>query len=134
MVLFLCRSKQAQLRALSIQFKRCYFHIHGSSSSVIQGPSMGVMNCQILILHRTGSHLGNHVRFFEAPVQVKPKYEEKDKGRPRMNEQISSQMFARRLNVDLVEVQQDAKPLVCKLMDYNKEMYLRQVKEKEQTK
>ncbi|KAL4562035.1 hypothetical protein LXL04_034224 [Taraxacum kok-saghyz] len=87
-----------------------------------------------VFVSETGSHLGNHVRFFEAPVQVKPKYEEKDKGRPRMNEQISSQMFARRLNVDLVEVQQDAKPRVCKLMDYNKEMYLRQVKEKEQTK
>ncbi|KAI3792805.1 hypothetical protein L2E82_06696 [Cichorium intybus] len=152
MVLFWCRTKQAQLRALSNQFKRCYFQIHGSSS-VIQRTKIGVTNGQSLTFHKTGSELGNHVRFFAAPVQVKPKYEEKDKGRPRMNEQISAQYVrlvtddghgvvsryealerARRLNVDLVEVQPDGNPPVCKLMDYNREMYLRQAKEKEQTK
>ncbi|KAI3522394.1 hypothetical protein L1887_00133 [Cichorium endivia] len=152
MVLFWCRTKQAQLRALSNQFTRCYFQIHGSSS-VIQRTKIGVTNGQSLTFHKTGSELGNHVRFFAAPVQVKPKYEEKDKGRPRMNEQISAQYVrlvtdeghgvvsryealerARRLNVDLVEVQPDGNPPVCKLMDYNREMYLRQAKEKEQTK
>ncbi|GKE36263.1 translation initiation factor IF3-1, mitochondrial, partial [Tanacetum coccineum] len=41
---------------------------------------------------------------------------------------------ARRLSLDLVEVQSDGKPPVFKLMDYKKEMYIRQVKEKELTK
>lgn len=34
----------------------------------------------------------------------------------------------------MLQVQPDGKPPVCKLMDYNKEMYVKQVKEKEQTK
>jgi len=69
MVLFWCRTKQAQLRALSVQFKRCYFQIHGSSS-VIQRSTTGVLNSQNLTFHRAESYLGNHVRFFAAPVQV----------------------------------------------------------------
>ncbi|KAL7596314.1 hypothetical protein Lser_V15G27957 [Lactuca serriola] len=152
MVMFWCRTKQSQLRALSNQFKRCYFQIHGSSS-IIRGTTVGVLKSPNSAFHRTGSEFGNCVRFFAAPVQVKPKYEDKDKGRPRMNEQISAQYVrivtdeghgvvsrhealerARRLNVDLVEVQPDGNPPVCKLMDYNREMYLRQAKEKEQTK
>ncbi|CAI9289176.1 unnamed protein product [Lactuca saligna] len=152
MVMFWCRTKQSQLRALSNQFKRCYFQIHGSSS-IIRGTTVGVLKGPNSSFHRTGSEFNNCVRFFAAPVQVKPKYDEKDKGRPRMNEQISAQYVrivtdeghgvvsrhealerARRLNVDLVEVQPDGKPPVCKLMDYNREMYLRQAKEKEQTK
>ncbi|CAH1451712.1 unnamed protein product [Lactuca virosa] len=152
MVMFWCRTKQSQLRALSNQFKRCYFQSHGSSS-IIRGTTIGVLKGPNSSFHRTGSEFGNFVRFFAAPVQVKPKYDEKDKGRPRMNEQISAQYVrivtdeghgvvsrhealerARRLNVDLVEVQPDGNPPVCKLMDYNREMYLRQAKEKEQTK
>lgn len=152
MVLFWCRTKQAQLRALSVQLKRCYFQIHGSSSA-IQETKIGAVNRQSLTFLRTRPELGNYVRFFAAPVQVKPKYEEKDKGRPRMNEEISAAYVrlvtdeghavvsrrealerARVLNVDLVEVQADGDPPVCKLMDYKKEMYLRHVKEKERTK
>jgi len=34
----------------------------------------------------------------------------------------------------LLQVDRDGKPPVCKLMDYNREMYLRQAKEKEETK
>ncbi|XP_076907104.1 uncharacterized protein LOC143563453 isoform X2 [Bidens hawaiensis] len=84
---------------------------------------------------------------------AKLKYEEKDKGGPRMNSQIHAQYVrlvtdeghsvvsrnealerAKKLNLDLVEVQPDGNPPVCKLMDYKKEMYLKQVKEKEQSK
>ncbi|KAI3716827.1 hypothetical protein L1987_68007 [Smallanthus sonchifolius] len=154
MVLFWCRTKQAQLRALSNQFRRCYFQIH-ESASVIRGTKIGVVNGPSLSFYRTGYELGNHVRFFAAPVQVKPKYEEKDKdkGRPCMNEQIHAQYVrlvtdeghsvvsrhealerARKLDLDLVEVQSSVDPPVCKLMDYKKEMYIKQVKEKEQTK
>lgn len=154
MVLFWCRTKQAQLRALSSQLTRCYFQIHGSSS-VIRETRVGAVNTPSLGYNRTGSEVGNFVRFFAAPVQVKSKYEDKDKdkGQPKMNEEISAQYIrlvtdeghevvsrhealerARRLGVDLVEVQPDGKPPVCKLMDYKKEMYLRQIKEKELTK
>ncbi|KAK1408117.1 hypothetical protein QVD17_39751 [Tagetes erecta] len=41
---------------------------------------------------------------------------------------------ARRLDLDLVEVQSGADPPVCKLMNYKKEKYIKHVKEKEQTK
>lgn len=151
MVLFWCRTKQGQLRALSNQFTRYYFQIHGPSS-VIRETKIGVVNSQSLTFHRTRLESANYVRFFAAPVQAKPKYEEKNNG-PRMNEQISAQYVrlvtdeghgvvsrhealerARRLGVDLVEVQPDGDPPVCKLMDYKKEMYVKQVKEKEQTK
>ncbi|KVH89889.1 translation initiation factor IF3-1, mitochondrial [Cynara cardunculus var. scolymus] len=154
MVLSWCRMKQAQLRALSSQFRHCYFQIHGPSL-VIREASIGAVTSPSMAIHKTGSELGNYVRYYAAPVQVKPKYEEKDKdkGRPRMNEQISAQYVrlvtdeghgvvsrhealdrARRLGIDLVEVQADANPPVCKLMDYNKEIYARQAKEKELTK
>lgn len=73
MVLFWCRTKQAQLRALSNQFKRYYFQIH-ESSSVIRETKIGVVNGQGLSLHRPGPELGNSVRFFAAPVQVIPLY------------------------------------------------------------
>ncbi|KAJ9556000.1 hypothetical protein OSB04_010614 [Centaurea solstitialis] len=148
-----CRMKQTQLRALSSQFRRCYFQIHGSSSVIRETTRIGVGTSPSLVIHKSRSEIGNYVRFYAAPVQVKPKYEEKDKGRPRMNEQITAQYVrlvtdeghgvvsrhealdrARRLEVDLVEVQADANPPVCKLMDYNKEMYARHAKEKELTK
>ncbi|KAD5508127.1 hypothetical protein R6Q59_031242 [Mikania micrantha] len=152
MVLFWCRTRQAQLRALSNQFKRCYFQIH-EPSSVIRGTEIGAVNGPSLTFHRTGSEIGNYVRFFAAHVQAKPKYEEKEKWHPRMNEEIHAQYVrlvtdeghsvvsrhealerARKLNLDLVAVQSDADPPVCKLMNYKKEMYIKQVKEKEQTK
>nr|KAJ0201279.1 hypothetical protein LSAT_V11C600312620 [Lactuca sativa] len=82
MVMFCCRTKQAQLRALSNQFKRCYFQIHGSSSIIRGGTTVGVLKSLNSAFHRTGSKFGNC---------VKPKYEDKDKERPRMNEQISAQ-------------------------------------------
>nr|XP_043634673.1 translation initiation factor IF3-1, mitochondrial [Erigeron canadensis] len=152
MVLFGLRTKQAQLRALSKQFTRCYFQIYRSSSVIREG-KIGVLNGQSLNFYNPRVELDYNVRFYAAPaVQVKPKYDDKDK-RPRMNEEISAQYVrlvtdeghgvvskhealqrAKRLDVDLVEVQGDANPPVCKLMDYNKEMYAKQVREKEQTK
>ncbi|KAI7737865.1 hypothetical protein M8C21_000960 [Ambrosia artemisiifolia] len=151
MVLFWCRTKQAQLRAISNQLRRCYVQNH-VSSSVIQGTKIGVVNGPSLTFLRTGSEIGNRVRFFAAPAQVKPKYEEKDKGRPRMNKEIVDPYVrlvtdeghsvvernvalarATELELDLVEVQ-SGNPPVCKLMDYNKEIYKKHVKEKEQTK
>lgn len=42
--------------------------------------------------------------------------------------------YAKKLKLDLVEVQRQAKPPVCKVMDYNKEKYKQQQREKERTK
>lgn len=42
--------------------------------------------------------------------------------------------YARKLKLDLVEVQRHAKPAVCKVMDYNKEKYKQQQREKERSK
>lgn len=42
--------------------------------------------------------------------------------------------YAKKLKLDLVEVQKHAKPPVCKVMDYNKEKYKQQQREKERTK
>ncbi|KAH9316141.1 hypothetical protein KI387_024768, partial [Taxus chinensis] len=41
---------------------------------------------------------------------------------------------AKKLKLDLVEVQRNANPPVCKIMDYNKEKYKQQQREKERTK
>ncbi|KAJ0901941.1 putative translation initiation factor 3 [Helianthus annuus] len=155
MVLFWCRTRQVQLRAISNQLKRCYFQIH-QPLTVIRGTNIGVVNGPSLTFHRTGSEFGNRVRFFAAPAQVKAKYEgkdkDKDKGRPRMNKQINEPYVrlvtdeghdvverdvalarATELELDLVEVQ-SGNPPVCKLMDYNKEMYKKHILEKERTK
>ncbi|PKA62556.1 Translation initiation factor IF-3, chloroplastic [Apostasia shenzhenica] len=97
------------------------------------------------------------VRSFAAPVHVKPKPKAKEKSGPRMNGAITDTHVrlvfedghrivsredalatARRLDLDLVEVQRkDEKtgdPSVCKLMNYHKEKYKQDVKQKERTK
>lgn len=71
-LLFLCRTKQAQIRAaaLSNRFTRYYFQIHESPSSVIRQTQIGVVNAHSFTFQRTGSDFRNSVRFFAAPVQV----------------------------------------------------------------
>ncbi|GLT55126.1 hypothetical protein SLA2020_282750 [Shorea laevis] len=104
-----------------------------------------------------GNHIGstcfsNNVRFFAAPVQAKLKTE-KDTSGPRMNDEIKAPIVrlvtetgheqvsrhealerARKLNLDLVEVQRNANPPVCKLMDFHREKYKQQLKEKDRAK
>ncbi|KAK9690730.1 hypothetical protein RND81_09G150200 [Saponaria officinalis] len=104
-----------------------------------------------------GRHEGfidSRVRFFAAPVQVvTKKVEVKQLNRPRLNDEITAefvrlvtdeghsvvsrreaQQRAKELSVDLVEVDPNAKPPVCRVMDYHREMYKKQVKGKEKAK
>lgn len=97
----------------------------------------------------------NSVRFYAVPVQfqVKPKNEEDDTDGPRLNDQIKARQVrlvvdgehsivsrfealerARKLKLDLVEVDKNSTPPVCKIMDYHKEMYKKKENFKERAK
>lgn len=158
----LYRVKQAKLDNLSHHFKRFYFQIHGPSFANLQA-SKGIAdycNNQIIkprnvsIYRRRGDLFSSSVRFFAVPVQFQKKVEvqEPPKGH-RLNEQIKAEFVrlvtdeghgvvsrhealerAKSLKLDLVEVDKNAKPPVCKVMDYHKERYIREVKVKERSK
>ncbi|KAM1118852.1 hypothetical protein ACFX2I_043118 [Malus domestica] len=91
-----------------------------------------------LIPHDRPTDFGNKVRFFAAPIQ---KIEQSTSG-PRMDEKITAKFVrlvldeehfivsrcetlerVRKLDLDLVEVEAKADPLVCKIMDFQKEKY-----------
>ncbi|KAM0946555.1 putative translation initiation factor 3 [Dioscorea sansibarensis] len=95
------------------------------------------------------------VRSFAAPVQAKPKPKPSVNSwaGPRLNDAITAPYVrvvtdeghcivsrlealdrARRLNLDLVEVQRHSDPPVCKIMDFYKEKFRQEVKEKERVK
>ncbi|KAJ0972333.1 hypothetical protein J5N97_020292 [Dioscorea zingiberensis] len=95
------------------------------------------------------------VRSFAAPLQAKPKptSSEDFSFGPRINGAITAPFVrlvtdeghgvvsrlealdcARRLDLDLVEVQRTADPPVCKIMDFHKEKFKQEVKEKERVK
>lgn len=149
---FWCRIRQAKLIRFSNQYKRSHFyHILNHTTThpitrVLERPTTS-------IIHKTQIEFGNNVRFFAAPVQAKPKQEEKDTSGPRLNEKITAEYVrlvteeghavvsrrealerARRLNLDLVEVDRNAKPPVCKIADYHKDKYEKQIKEKDRAK
>lgn len=90
-------------------------------------------------------------RSFAVPAYIKAKQEQEEQHGPRLNEAITAQRLrlvtdeghsivtrwealekAKRLNLDLVEVQRD--PPVCKIMDFHKEKFKQVTKEKERTK
>ncbi|XP_073009639.1 uncharacterized protein [Typha latifolia] len=94
-------------------------------------------------------------RSFAAPVQAKakPKPDPDASDGPRLNEAITAPFVrlvteeghnvisrrealdrAMKLNLDLVEVQRTANPPVCKIMDFHREKYKQEVKEKERAK
>ncbi|CAA6656016.1 unnamed protein product [Spirodela intermedia] len=84
-------------------------------------------------------------RFFAVPVQGKPKEDLKSMQGPRLNEGITAKFIrlvtddealgrARKLDLDLVEVQRTSKPPVCKIMDYHKEKFRKDTMEKERAK
>uniref|UniRef100_A0A5B7BD71 Translation initiation factor 3 N-terminal domain-containing protein n=1 Tax=Davidia involucrata TaxID=16924 RepID=A0A5B7BD71_DAVIN len=152
---FWCRIKQSELKSLSDQFKRCYFQVPRPYlvNRTASHPRCRVLDKPNWVIHKSQFEFGNNVRFFAAPVQARPKQEEKDTSGPRLNEKITAEFVrlvtddghgvvsrrealerAKRLKLDLVEVQRTAKPPVCKLMDYNKEKYKQQIKEKDRTK
>ncbi|KAK3009220.1 hypothetical protein RJ639_013263 [Escallonia herrerae] len=155
---FWCRIKKSHLKNFASDFKRCYFEIQAPSLLDHSAPhtSVRVLDKPNSALHCNQFALPNpsHVRFFAAPVQyLKPKKEEKDTTGPRLNEQITAWEVrlvtdgghtimsrkealaqARKLDLDLVEVQRTADPPVCKIMDYHREKYKQQIKEKDKIK
>ncbi|XP_047310990.1 translation initiation factor IF3-1, mitochondrial [Impatiens glandulifera] len=155
---FLCRIKQSKLNNISNQFRRWYFQVPGGLAernipSVIRIPS--------IVDQRRIPHdfFYSNVRFLSAQVKkpnnqgapTKEKEEESDE--PRLNEKITAEFIrlvsdeghyvmpkrealenARKLNLDLVEVQRNGKPPVCKIMDYNREKFAKQTKDKVRVK
>ncbi|OAY79724.1 Translation initiation factor IF-3 [Ananas comosus] len=92
-------------------------------------------------------------RSFAAPIQAKPKTANDASSGPRVNAAITVPFVrlvtdeghsivstkealdrAMKLNLDLVEVQRAANPPVCKMMDFHKEKYKQEIKEKERAK
>ncbi|KAJ9145797.1 hypothetical protein P3X46_028133 [Hevea brasiliensis] len=150
---------RSKLKLLSHQFKRCYvqtpyasflnYTTKSSKSCPSEYPIWDI--CKKSICRRP-TDFCNNVRFFAAPVQVKAKKEE-DAGGPRLNDNIKAQFvrlvtdeghdvvslrealeLAEKLKLDLVEVDRNADPPVCKIMDFHKEQYKRHVVEKDRAK
>ncbi|CAK7329465.1 unnamed protein product [Dovyalis caffra] len=148
------RINQSKIKFLSIQFKRYYVQIPYDSSlnyaaassraRVLENPVRGFV--------KKPFDFCNNVRFFAAPVQANGKKKEKVGG-PKLNEKITAQVVrlvtdeghsvvslrealeqAKRLDLDLVEVDINANPPVCKLMNFNREKYKKEQKEKGRAK
>ncbi|KAL9238415.1 hypothetical protein vseg_012839 [Gypsophila vaccaria] len=139
-------------------FKRFYFQIHTPrliNNYTSQKPNLGHYHCfQSKNAPKNQGFFDSRVRFFAAPVQVvKKKVNVKELNRPRLNDEITAdivrlvtddghtvvsrreaQQRAKELDFDLVEVDPNAKPPVCRLMNYHREMYKKQVKGKEKAK
>ncbi|KAJ7967134.1 Translation initiation factor IF-3 like [Quillaja saponaria] len=148
-----CRVGRSKLKQLSIELHRCYIQLpHASSlNSTSHRKPPCVTELQYWGFHKRPTDIFNNARFFAAPVQAKPKKEEEDTSEPRLNDQIKAPFVrivmdnghsivsrhealerARKLKLDLVEKKAD--PPVCKIIDFHKEKYIKQVKEKERAK
>ncbi|KAK6916740.1 Translation initiation factor 3, N-terminal [Dillenia turbinata] len=150
----LCRIKQSRIHSLPSRIRQCVFSQAPSITTHSSDSKARVFQIQDLGFRPRPTEFCSNVRFFAAPVQVKPKEEVKDSGKPRMNEKISAEYVrlvdedgnhavvsrrvaldqARTLKLDLVEVDRNAKPPVCKIMDYHREKYKQQLREKDRTK
>ncbi|KAL3514979.1 hypothetical protein ACH5RR_021881 [Cinchona calisaya] len=151
---FWTRIKQSQADTkLWSQITRSYFQIR-SPVSANRPKKIPVLYYSSLPCRRTSPFdFPSNVRCFAAPVQYTQKKEEKDASGPRLNEQITADVVrlvtdqghfvvsrhealkrARSLKLDLVEVQRNAKPPVCKLMEYQREKYKKELKEKDRAK
>ncbi|MED6174381.1 hypothetical protein PIB30_068536 [Stylosanthes scabra] len=158
---FLHRIRNNKLKIACTQFQnhRCYIQLPYSASinSIPKPRTLRVLR-PYGVLHDKPPLVSSSVRFFAAPVQFQSKWkkeEEEDSIEgPRLNEQIKAQYVrlvfddgnhsiisrfealdrARKLKLDLVEVQRSADPPVVKIMDYHKETYKKQEKEKERAK
>ncbi|XP_050213749.1 translation initiation factor IF3-1, mitochondrial [Mercurialis annua] len=111
-----------------------------SSNSILENPNLDVFKNPIF--EKPLSYFCNNARAFSTSLQG-----------PRLNEQITSSLIrlvtdeghdviplhkaleqARKLKLDLVEVDKNVSPPVCKIMDFNKKKYERKVKEKDRAK
>lgn len=150
-----CRLSQSKLRLASSYAKSCYAQsLYASAHECATScASVGVKPVPFADIRRRPSDFCSNARFFAAPVQAKPKEEAKDSNAPRLNEKIKASIVrvvtdeghfvvsiheaierARKLNLDLVEVQKSANPPVCKIMDFHREKYKQQLKEKDRAK
>ncbi|KAI9128148.1 hypothetical protein K1719_001141 [Acacia pycnantha] len=147
-----CRIGQSKLKILSAQFRRCYIQLPSASLlNSITHRTTRVSERPSWIFRNRSADVYYNARFFAAPVQAKTKTD--NNGESRLNEEITAQFVrlvvddghsilsrsealqrAKRLKLDLVEVQKNAKPPVCKIMDYHKEKYKQQEREKERSK
>ncbi|KHN11496.1 Translation initiation factor IF-3 [Glycine soja] len=146
------RIRNPNLKTLCIQFQRCYIHLPHASTPK---PFPVDIPHQNSVFHGRPTSVFNTVRFFAAPLQYQVKHKnEEDSGDLRLNEKIKAPYVrlvvddghhsivprfealerAKTLKLDLVEVDKNAKPPVCKIMDFHKQMYKRQEREKERAK
>ncbi|XP_059449240.1 translation initiation factor IF3-1, mitochondrial [Corylus avellana] len=151
---FYRRINRFKLKHYSHQIERYYLGIPNGASlnSNASKTSPCVVDKPYWVIHSGSTCFCNSVRFFAAPVQAKLKTE-KGTNAPRMNGQIKASIVrlvtekghekvsmyealerAKKLKLDLVEVQRNADPPVCKLMDFHREKYKQQLKEKDRAK
>ncbi|KAJ6386105.1 hypothetical protein OIU77_029133 [Salix suchowensis] len=149
------RSNQSKINFLTNQLKIYCLQIPYDSSLKYTATSSRsrVLENPVWDFIKKHSEFCNNVRFFAAPVQAKVKKEEKTLIGPRLNEKITAPAVrlvgdeghsvvslrealerAKRLGLDLVEVQSNANPPVCKLINFNREKYKKELKEKERSK
>ncbi|OMO92738.1 Translation initiation factor 3 [Corchorus olitorius] len=146
------RINQSKLQFISNQCKR--FYLGAPYASSLDQTRVCFYNNFVSSVDKKPSYFYNNVRFFAAPVQAKKNIkEEVSKGGPRLNEQITANPIrlvigedhsivslheamrrAKELDLDLVEVDCYAKPIVCKIMDFNQVRYQRQAIKKERAK
>ncbi|KAM1764423.1 hypothetical protein ACFX11_003675 [Malus domestica] len=144
---FWSRIGQSKLRQLSYQSKTIpYAALINPTASHSKAC---VLEIPRLIPHDRPTDFGSKVRFFAAPIQ-KVKQSMSD---PRMNEKITAKFVrlvldeehfivsrrealerARKLDLDLVEVEARADPPICKIMDFHKEKYKKELREKKKLK
>ncbi|XP_073142247.1 translation initiation factor IF3-1, mitochondrial-like [Henckelia pumila] len=150
------KQSKPKFHLIQKELKRCYTLNQAPSGVVNRRISSGTLipelNSPDLIFRNSQLELFYSVRFFAAPAQANQKKEEVT-SEPRLNEQITSHFIrlvsgedhkvisrfdalglAKNLKLDLVEVDRLGKPPVCKIFDFNKEKYLRQMKDKERAK
>lgn len=150
---FSCRTKQMRLKHLTHQFKRYYIQVPSLNHSVSHTKNCEAKRPFWESAVKTPNDFCNNVRFFAAPVQAQQKKDEKETSGPCLNDKINAQFvrlvldeghkvvsrhealaLARSLKCDLVEVDRKAKPPVCKIMDFHKERYQKELKEKDRAK
>ncbi|KAK4340487.1 hypothetical protein RND71_041949 [Anisodus tanguticus] len=145
-----CRVKNSIIKTLPIHLTRSYFQCHVSNSLIASTSHLSprILSNSSLIIPKSPFEFTQSVRFFAAPVQAKTRKEEKDTSGPRLNREITADVvrlvvdevhrvvsireaweLARSLKLDLVEVSRNAKPPVCKIMDYHKEKHQQQLKD-----
>lgn len=153
------RIKEVKPNNLIHQFKRYYFQIptprfvNQTTSPRLSEHYFLTNTPKIQAIFQRREQLFNiRVRFFAAPVQIK-KEVKVPISRLRLNDEIKAEFIrlvtdeghsvisrtealqrAKSLDLDLVEVDRNEKPPVCKIYDYNREKYKKKVKDKERAK